>query len=405
MNVRENLKAYLDGELNAQETKQVEEAVAQDPALKKELEELKSLSQTLQAMARQPEPKGYEATKQRLAPARRSTPFFWKALGTAAVLSLLAALLFPVFSKPENAARRMFSDADMAASETEAVAATAEMAAPAEAPSTAKAKAERMPADESIQNRGRYSSESEEEVSEDALTKDSVKRSLGQLATPHHIIKTGNLTIKVESLDASKRRIWIDQIVKDNNGYIESSYDDIDPIRKRTSTMDFTLRVQAPKFERTITALEALGERVSGTTDQEDVTAQIVDYDARLKALKAEETQYVELIEKAKNVNEVLDVRYRLTEVRQTIEQIEAQRKSLADQAALSTIHLTLTQDPLPTPKPAPKDWYSTAVSNATNLLNSLAKLLAQAAIYFGVLTPIWLPIAAIALWRNKRQD
>ena len=63
--------------------------------------------------------------------------------------------------------------------------------------------------------------------------------------------------------------------------------------------------------------------------------------DARITNLRASEAALVDIMERARRIDDVLAVQLRLEDVRGQIEQLEAQRSHLADQAALSTLSVT----------------------------------------------------------------
>jgi hypothetical protein len=69
-----------------------------------------------------------------------------------------------------------------------------------------------------------------------------------------------------------------------------------------------------------------------------EVTMQLVDLEARLRNLRASETALLELMSRATTVSDVLAVQTQLTSVRSDIESYDAQRASLADQVAMTTV-------------------------------------------------------------------
>ena len=56
--ISEQLSAYLDGELSGEETRRVEEMLADDPALSDELESLREVRQLLRSLPREQAPDG-----------------------------------------------------------------------------------------------------------------------------------------------------------------------------------------------------------------------------------------------------------------------------------------------------------------------------------------------------------
>ncbi len=68
----------------------------------------------------------------------------------------------------------------------------------------------------------------------------------------------------------------------------------------------------------------------------------IVDLQARVRTLEAEELQIQELLRRTNNVSEVLEIRNRLDGVRQEIESLKAQQKYFEDQVEFATINVTV---------------------------------------------------------------
>ena len=104
-----------------------------------------------------------------------------------------------------------------------------------------------------------------------------------------------------------------------------------------------TLRVPADRFDEARTKLSALGEVEGEELSGNDVTAQLVDFDARLRSLAAQEDALRTLLGRANAVGEILEVQARLFDVRQQVEQLAAQRAQLADAAELATIAVSFT--------------------------------------------------------------
>ena len=77
---------------------------------------------------------------------------------------------------------------------------------------------------------------------------------------------------------------------------------------------------------------------LSETVTGEDVTAEYVDSQARLRNLKAAEAQLVELLDQAPDLEYTLDIFRELTEIRSQIEVLEGRIKYLEESAALSAL-------------------------------------------------------------------
>lgn len=102
------------------------------------------------------------------------------------------------------------------------------------------------------------------------------------------------------------------------------------------------LRVPAASFDAVRADLSALGQVESENLTGEDVGGQIVDLDARIRSLQAQEESLRALMTKAKTIGETVEVQGHLTQVRQQIEQLSGEKSRLEDAAALATIRVEL---------------------------------------------------------------
>ena len=114
------------------------------------------------------------------------------------------------------------------------------------------------------------------------------------------------------------------------------------------------LRVPVNQFDPARRAVAGLGELEAETVRGQDVSAQLVDYEARLRSLEVQEVALRGLLGKATTVGEVLQIQPTLTGVRQQIEQLAAQRARLKDAAAMSTLLVTLREPDAPSARAGP---------------------------------------------------
>jgi hypothetical protein len=125
---------------------------------------------------------------------------------------------------------------------------------------------------------------------------------------------------------------------------------------KEASEGTLTLRVPADRFDPARADLAHLGKVDHVDISGQDVTAQLVDFAARIRSLQAQEQALQTLLSKARSVGEVLEVQGQLFNVRQQIEQLQAQQANLDGQASFATISVTLFEPgaAVTPPKPAP---------------------------------------------------
>lgn len=153
------------------------------------------------------------------------------------------------------------------------------------------------------------------------------------------IVRSGELRVNVGKNGFGPAFDRVASIAGAHGGFVASS---------STSTIDearageLTVRVPADRFDAARRDLAALGEVEYQALRGEDVSGQLVDYDARLTSLNAQEEALRGLLGRATAVGEVIQVQDSLFQVRQQIEQLTAQRKNLEQAAALATIQVSL---------------------------------------------------------------
>lgn len=122
-----------------------------------------------------------------------------------------------------------------------------------------------------------------------------------------------------------------------------------------------TLRVPSERLDDLVATLEDLADAVpSSRIDEYDVTWEVTDIEARLSNLRSFETELLALLSEVReatpDADELLSVFERIRQTRLEIEQLEARRTSLADQVAMSTVSVHITQTPAP-PAASDVEW------------------------------------------------
>ena len=164
------------------------------------------------------------------------------------------------------------------------------------------------------------------------------------------LIKTGHLQMTV--VDAPEALQQVAELLKNHGGFEAGRQSHaMVPHRKilspsEVNSISLTLKIPAARFEAFIDAAKALGSYTSESTSAVDVTMQYVDLEARLQANKEVEKRLLTHLERAENVEGIVQVEKELTRVRESIESLTAQFKVLRDQVAFSTLTLDLSVRP-----------------------------------------------------------
>ncbi len=223
---------------------------------------------------------------------------------------------------------------------------------------------------------------------------------LPSTAEERMIVRTGEMSLVVE--DVVNARDEIAQLAVRFDGYVVSSR-----ISGEEQDMrgNISIRVPDEKYEPTLAELRNLAVRVkSESTDSRDVTEEYIDLEARLKNAEATENQYLALLEKATEVEDILRIYDSLSRVRSEIEQIKGRMQYLERTSSMSLISVRL--EPEATAKPLVRAGWSAleALKSALRGIVTFGQWLGTAAIWLIIFTPIWGTILGIVLWRRHKK-
>ncbi|UCC91030.1 MAG: DUF4349 domain-containing protein, partial [Dehalococcoidia bacterium] len=151
--------------------------------------------------------------------------------------------------------------------------------------------------------------------------------------------------------------------------------------------------------------LRALAVRVtSESTSSEDITEEYIDLQSRLKNAEATESQYLALLEKAEEIEDILRIYESLSWIRYEIEQIKGRMQYLERISAMSLISIDLKPAATAAPLVRPGWSASEALKSAIRGLTTFGQGLGTAAIGAAIFSPIWGTILGVLYWRRRRK-
>ncbi|MCZ0940334.1 MAG: DUF4349 domain-containing protein [Caldilineaceae bacterium] len=225
---------------------------------------------------------------------------------------------------------------------------------------------------------------------------------------PRQVIANANISLVVA--DAATALSGVEQIVTDLGGYVadmdlsKGRYDESDVLRG-----SLTLRVPSAGLEEALDLLQALATDVNYlNVNRQDVTDQYSDLDARLRNLRATETELLALLTEVRErpnakVDDILAVYRSLTEIREEIEMLQGRKNLLDNQIDFSTIWVELIPDSVFRPI-VEEPWSASGpVRNALRALvatlQGLLTVLIWAVLYLTPLLLVFLVPLAVLIW------
>ena len=146
-------------------------------------------------------------------------------------------------------------------------------------------------------------------------------------------------SMEIVVADVKKAVARAEAIAKESGGYVASS------VITEGEPANLRLRVAADKLGSALDQLAACGSVESRHVSSEDVTAEIIDLEATLKNKTALRDRLRKLLERAKNIRDILDLEQQLTRVQTEIDSLAGRLKSMKRQVQLASIRLGIRRD------------------------------------------------------------
>lgn len=223
---------------------------------------------------------------------------------------------------------------------------------------------------------------------------------LPSTAEERMIIRNGDMSLVVE--DVTRARDEITQLAVRLGGWVVSSRISGEEEELRGW---ISIRVPDETFDQAFAELRGLAVRVtSESTSTQDITEEYIDLQSRLKNAETTESQYLALLEKAEEIEDILRIYESLSWIRYEIEQIKGRIQYLERISAMSLISIELrpavTVAPLVRPGWSAREVSKSAVRGLVIFGQGLGTMAIGAAIF----SPIWGTILGIIYWRRRRK-
>ena len=156
--------------------------------------------------------------------------------------------------------------------------------------------------------------------------------------------------VNLETTEYEQTIAALEKMIAQYGAYIQSSsessndYWSISRGEPSIRNANYEIRVPAEKFSQIMSSLSTLGNIPYSYTYTENISAQYYDTQARMENYQAQEKRLNELLEKAQNVSEIVEIERELTEVRYKIESLQGTLKNWDRQVSYSTINLTVSE-------------------------------------------------------------
>ena len=250
-----------------------------------------------------------------------------------------------------------------------------------------------------------------EEASEEGITEEDVILEDGKdhedsPESKRKLITTVNISVQTKEFDVLQKSI--ETSVEELGGYIESSeiyynsysyYRSSDPSNytPHDRSASYVLRIPEKRLDEFLTKLHDGSNVTEESKSVTDITLDYVDTAAHKKALQTEARSLEKMLEKAKELDDIVKIQSRLTEVRYQINSIESQLRTYDNKVDYSTVRLDVSEVTIYQQAPDATAWEKIS-TGFRNSLHSVGTGFADFGIWFIIHIPQLIVAAVIIL-------
>lgn len=189
-----------------------------------------------------------------------------------------------------------------------------------------------------------------EQVYEDDVAEEAGVESPGELIEGGETKKSDrklirNVKMDVETTEFDNLLAKISEKTSSLGGYIENSEIYGDGINSRRSrSAEFTLRVPSDNLDSLLETMADNSNITCKSENVQDVTLQYVDIQSKKESLQVEKERLLELIQSAEDIDTIIVLESKLTEVRYQIESLESQLRTYDNQVDYSTVRVFISE-------------------------------------------------------------
>lgn len=227
------------------------------------------------------------------------------------------------------------------------------------------------------------------------------------LQSQDKIIRTFYLDVETQEFDSLITKL--DSEISRLNGYVENSkvsgrsfYD-----REGARYASITARVPKDKVDEFVNTVGESANVVNKQESTENVTLQYADIESRKKALEIEQERLFVLLEKADNMENIVTLESRLSDIRYELQNYETTLRTYDNKVEYSTVTLSIQEVEKLTPSVEIKQTVGTRIKNGfSNTMYRLSEGFKNFVVWFVVNLPyllIWAVIITAVVLIGKR--
>lgn len=186
----------------------------------------------------------------------------------------------------------------------------------------------------------------EEPVAEGAPGMGGMEMGIGDIPqTSRKLVYTCDFTIKTSEFQKDYNKII--NSVSEVGGYIQNEYTEGTPPTSTNDygrTSDISARVPVENYGEFTEKLSGVGTVVSKNQYTDDISDSYYDTESRIELLNEQKERYMQLLEEATEMEDIIMLNEKISECIYNIEELEGSKKSMDKQVDYATININLNE-------------------------------------------------------------
>ena len=154
------------------------------------------------------------------------------------------------------------------------------------------------------------------------------------------LVRTADMTIRTRQFDQAAEQVQA--LLAEAGGYVEYSYQHGEAGYRR---LNLSLRVPSDHLDSFLQGMEGAGRVTDRSQSVTDMTLQYQDNQARLSTLYAKRDRLNELLLKAENVGDLIEIESAIADTQYEIDRWETSQRTIDHQVDLSAVSLNLVEE------------------------------------------------------------
>lgn len=255
----------------------------------------------------------------------------------------------------------------------------------------------------------RHDAGSGETVAEDALSTSKSESTISVDAPQQKLVR--KMWINAETEDLDSLLLQVDEKMATLGGYAEKKevYNGSPSASHRYRRATITVRVPADQLNNFTDAVTGISNVTSCTESADDITLSYIATESRITALETEQTRLLELLAKAENMSDLLQIEGRLTDVRTELERVASQLRLYDNMVNYATVYLELSEVKEYTVVTEPETIWERIGDGFMKSLDNMGDFFVELFVFLIVALPYLVPVAVaivaiVFLKRRKRK-